>query len=56
MHGLEIIEEDMVNLEEMMLQEEVGENKGGTDVEDTRDRRERNGDGDVEAFFYGSKY
>ena len=52
----------MVNLEEMMLQEEVGENEGGTDVEDAGDGMERNGDGDVEediemseTLFCGSK-
>ena len=51
----------MVNLEEMMLQEEIGENEGGTDVEEAGDGMERNGDGDVEIlrcqrlFFVGQK-
>ena len=38
----------MVNLDEMMLQEEVGENEGGTDVDNVGDGMEKNRDGDVE--------
>lgn len=37
----------MVDLEKMMLQEEVGENEEGIDIEDG-DTREEDEDGDVE--------
>ena len=49
-HGLEIQEEDMVNLEELMLREEDGMDEEVTDVESDHeeDKGEEGDDDDVE--------
>ncbi len=47
-HGLEIQEEDMVNLEELMLREEDGKDKEVTYVESDHEKDKNEADNDIE--------